>query len=191
MEVERLHRDKPQFKLVVLHADSWKEPFHAGQADDNVDATHSTSGTQLSPPFLVPVQSTCTISNVQNAIPPLCLKRALEQMKCGNLKMLNCGELNMSLDWCAAVDIISAIEFDKSGEHLATGDRGGRVVLFERTDSREVRHPSLPSSDLVEMGFTTSWVYIYSSTRLLMLSNGFHMAATSTKGVGKGRFGGS
>jgi len=37
------------------------------------------------------------------------------------------------------VDIISAIEFDKSGEHLATGDRGGRVVLFERTDGREPR----------------------------------------------------
>ncbi|GKV03552.1 hypothetical protein SLEP1_g15834 [Rubroshorea leprosula] len=32
------------------------------------------------------------------------------------------------------VDIISAIEFDRSGNHLATGDRGGRVVLFERTD---------------------------------------------------------
>lgn len=37
-----------------------------------------------------------------------------------------------------AVDIISAIEFDKSGDHLATGDRGGRVVLFERTDVRDV-----------------------------------------------------
>jgi len=36
------------------------------------------------------------------------------------------------------VDIISAIEFDKSGDHLATGDRGGRVVLFERTDSKDV-----------------------------------------------------
>jgi serine/threonine-protein phosphatase 2A regulatory subunit B len=33
------------------------------------------------------------------------------------------------------VDIISAIEFDNSGNHLATGDRGGRVVLFERTDT--------------------------------------------------------
>lgn len=32
------------------------------------------------------------------------------------------------------VDVISAIEFDKDGDHLATGDRGGRVVLFERTD---------------------------------------------------------
>ncbi|RDY01023.1 Serine/threonine protein phosphatase 2A 55 kDa regulatory subunit B beta isoform [Mucuna pruriens] len=35
------------------------------------------------------------------------------------------------------VDIISAIEFDKSGNHLATGDRGGRVVLFERTDTKD------------------------------------------------------
>ncbi|XP_076881835.1 serine/threonine protein phosphatase 2A 55 kDa regulatory subunit B beta isoform-like isoform X2 [Bidens hawaiensis] len=35
------------------------------------------------------------------------------------------------------VDIISAIEFDKSGDHLATGDRGGRVVFFERTDTKE------------------------------------------------------
>ncbi|XWS70262.1 hypothetical protein CRYUN_Cryun03dG0033500 [Craigia yunnanensis] len=36
-----------------------------------------------------------------------------------------------------SVDIISAIEFDRSGDHLATGDRGGRVVLFERTDTRD------------------------------------------------------
>ncbi|CAI9766124.1 unnamed protein product [Fraxinus pennsylvanica] len=35
------------------------------------------------------------------------------------------------------VDIISAIEFDKTGDHLATGDRGGRVVLFEKTDMKE------------------------------------------------------
>ncbi|CAO2208594.1 unnamed protein product [Urochloa humidicola] len=35
------------------------------------------------------------------------------------------------------VDIISAIEFNKSGHHLATGDRGGRVVLFEITDVKD------------------------------------------------------
>jgi serine/threonine-protein phosphatase 2A regulatory subunit B len=28
-------------------------------------------------------------------------------------------------------DIISAVQFDKTGSHLATGDRGGRVVLFD------------------------------------------------------------
>lgn len=37
-----------------------------------------------------------------------------------------------------SVDIISAIEFDKTGNRLATGDKGGRVVLFERTDNKEV-----------------------------------------------------
>lgn len=31
-------------------------------------------------------------------------------------------------------DIISAVEFDSDGLHLATGDRGGRVVLFERVN---------------------------------------------------------
>ncbi|KAJ4889089.1 serine/threonine-protein phosphatase 2A 55 kDa regulatory subunit B delta isoform-like [Raphanus sativus] len=35
---------------------------------------------------------------------------------------------------CSAVDVISAIQFDNSGDHLATGDRGGRVVLSEITD---------------------------------------------------------
>lgn len=33
---------------------------------------------------------------------------------------------------CDAADVISAVEFDHDGLHLATGDRGGRVVLFER-----------------------------------------------------------
>ncbi|KAF0927156.1 hypothetical protein E2562_030601, partial [Oryza meyeriana var. granulata] len=40
------------------------------------------------------------------------------------------------------IDIISAIEFDKSGDHLATGDRDGRVVLFERTDFRDSKSRS-------------------------------------------------
>lgn len=35
-----------------------------------------------------------------------------------------------------AVDIISAVEFDHSGDILATGDNGGRVVVFERIASR-------------------------------------------------------
>ncbi|PPD78350.1 hypothetical protein GOBAR_DD24726 [Gossypium barbadense] len=35
------------------------------------------------------------------------------------------------------VDIISAIEFNRNSDHLATDDRGGRVVLFERTDTQD------------------------------------------------------
>ncbi|CAA3017244.1 serine threonine phosphatase 2A 55 kDa regulatory subunit B beta isoform isoform X1 [Olea europaea subsp. europaea] len=51
------------------------------------------------------------------------------------------------------VDIISALEFDKTGDHLATGDRGGRVVLFERTDTKE--HGG-NRRDLERMDYTVS-----------------------------------
>jgi hypothetical protein len=37
-------------------------------------------------------------------------------------------------------DLLTAIEFDQDGEYLATGDRGGRVVIFEKGDDiRQVR----------------------------------------------------
>src|SRR3989338_6701142 len=32
------------------------------------------------------------------------------------------------------VDIVSAIEFDTTGQFIAAGDRGGRVVIFERSE---------------------------------------------------------
>lgn len=34
-------------------------------------------------------------------------------------------------------DIISTVEFDQTGDYLATGDRGGRVVLFERNKHKK------------------------------------------------------
>ncbi|CAN1168760.1 Serine/threonine protein phosphatase 2A 55 kDa regulatory subunit B beta isoform [Linum perenne] len=52
------------------------------------------------------------------------------------------------------VDIISAIEFDKTGDHLATGDRGGRVVLFERTDTKD--HGGGSRRDLERMDYQIS-----------------------------------
>jgi len=61
------------------------------------------------------------------------------------------------------VDIISAIEFDKSGDHLATGDRGGRVVLFERTDSgdsasrRELERQDYPVARHPEFCYRTEF----------------------------------
>ena len=37
-----------------------------------------------------------------------------------------------------AADIISTVEFDQTGNYLATGDKGGRVVLFERNETVRV-----------------------------------------------------
>jgi len=34
----------------------------------------------------------------------------------------------------SAADVISTVEFDSTGSYLATGDKGGRVVLFERNE---------------------------------------------------------
>lgn len=45
-----------------------------------------------------------------------------------------------------AADIISTVEFDSTGNYLATGDKGGRVVLFERNEMVRIStshcHPS-------------------------------------------------
>lgn len=35
--------------------------------------------------------------------------------------------------WCVVLaDIISTVEFNENGELLATGDKGGRIVIFQR-----------------------------------------------------------
>ena len=39
-------------------------------------------------------------------------------------------------------DIISTVEFDHTGNYLATGDKGGRVVLFERNETVRINSPS-------------------------------------------------
>lgn len=36
-------------------------------------------------------------------------------------------------------DRISTVEFDKSGDYVAVGDRGGRIVIFETKDGKNVR----------------------------------------------------
>ncbi len=39
-----------------------------------------------------------------------------------------------------AADVISAVEFDADGSYLATGDKGGRVVLFEKVSTQPVSY---------------------------------------------------
>ena len=37
-------------------------------------------------------------------------------------------------------DILTAMNFDKTGEFLALGDRGGRVIVFRYTDLKNSRY---------------------------------------------------
>ena len=48
-----------------------------------------------------------------------------------------------------SADIISTVEFDATGNYLATGDKGGRVVLFERNESVRPLPHRLPLSSLI------------------------------------------
>lgn len=38
----------------------------------------------------------------------------------------------MKVSGFVAADIISCVEFNSNGQLLATGDKGGRVVIFQR-----------------------------------------------------------
>ena len=61
-------------------------------------------------------------------------------------------------DWCrpdafvrdanyfSLADIIATVEFDHTGNYLATGDKGGRVVLFERNETVSHTSPFAPRS---------------------------------------------
>ena len=44
-------------------------------------------------------------------------------------------DLKLSTNMFDSADIISTVEFDHTGNYLATGDKGGRVVLFERNET--------------------------------------------------------
>ncbi|KAG1675988.1 hypothetical protein FOA52_014232 [Chlamydomonas sp. UWO 241] len=86
-------------------------------------------------------------------------------------------------------DVISAVEFDDNGMHLATGDRGGRVVLFERVSpevprgaafeyrymtefqSHEPEFDYLKSLEIEEKINKVRWCRSSNNTRMLLSTN--------------------
>ncbi|ORX66812.1 hypothetical protein DL89DRAFT_275781 [Linderina pennispora] len=52
-------------------------------------------------------------------------------------KFTQCFGDKADLEDVTEADIISTVEFDQTGDYLATGDKGGRVVLFERSDNKQ------------------------------------------------------
>ncbi|KAG0172751.1 protein phosphatase 2A regulatory subunit cdc55 [Apophysomyces sp. BC1034] len=54
-----------------------------------------------------------------------------------NWKFAQCFGDKGDSDDITEADIITTVEFDSTGDYLATGDKGGRVVLFERNDNKK------------------------------------------------------
>lgn len=44
---------------------------------------------------------------------------------------------NVVVEELCDVDLVSAVEFDHSGDFIATGDRGGRVIIYDRSYDQE------------------------------------------------------
>ncbi|KAF8716608.1 hypothetical protein AX14_012288 [Amanita brunnescens Koide BX004] len=54
----------------------------------------------------------------------------------GGWRFAQCFGDKGEVDDITEADIISTVEFDSTGNYLATGDKGGRVVLFERNEMK-------------------------------------------------------
>ncbi|KAL8457867.1 hypothetical protein ACS0TY_034841 [Phlomoides rotata] len=54
------------------------------------------------------------------------------------------------------IDIISSIEFDKNGNHLAVGDRGGRIVIFQDKGGKDDLNKSTPRNELERLDSAVS-----------------------------------
>ncbi|KAK0586664.1 hypothetical protein LWI29_010409 [Acer saccharum] len=54
------------------------------------------------------------------------------------------------------VDIVTAIEFDTSGDYLAVGDRGGRIIIFETKNGKDTPNPHFYRDELEQMDYTST-----------------------------------
>jgi serine/threonine-protein phosphatase 2A regulatory subunit B len=91
-------------------------------------------------------------------------------------------------------DIISAVEFNHDGELLATGDKGGRVVIFQRSrdepttrlcgdynfyatfQSHEPEFDYLKSLEIEEKINEIQWLKQRNASRFLLTTNGEEVA---------------
>ncbi|XVE57166.1 hypothetical protein DITRI_Ditri04bG0070100 [Diplodiscus trichospermus] len=53
------------------------------------------------------------------------------------------------------VDIISAVEFEKSGDYVAVGDRGGRVIIFETKHGKDTAGQHYSRNHLEQLEFVS------------------------------------
>lgn len=98
-------------------------------------------------------------------------KGAMEPSECLNLlNMSSLGEPDASA--ISKHDLLSAMSFDKRGDYLSVGDRGGRVIIFERKiengqedfdyftefQSHTKTYDTLLSSDISEQIKSIEWL---------------------------------
>jgi len=53
----------------------------------------------------------------------------------GTVNIYNLVIFKLKITFLLSADTVSAVEFDLTGNFLATGDHGGRIVIFQKFDS--------------------------------------------------------
>eukprot|EP01080_Neovahlkampfia_damariscottae_P000785 gene785-9035_t len=95
------------------------------------------------------------------------------------------GDSKVGIEDAQEADIISAVEFDKTGDFLAIGDKGGRVVILQRNNnktkaeykvltefqSHEPEFDYLKSLEIEEKINQIRWLNQYQSSQLLLTTN--------------------
>ncbi|KAG5458268.1 MAG: hypothetical protein BJ554DRAFT_1539 [Olpidium bornovanus] len=124
----------------------------------------------------------CVCSFEQICVPSLDLRT---RNLCGSILRLTPASFSYIL-----ADIISTVEFDHTGDYLATGDKGGRVVLFERNEgkkcceykfhaefqSHEPEFDYLKSLEIEEKINKINWCRRQNSSHFLLSTNGARAA---------------
>ncbi|CRK19706.1 hypothetical protein BN1708_000371, partial [Verticillium longisporum] len=89
--------------------------------------------------FITRRPSLVTIALVLNSTPPSALagKMVDSDTNSPTWKFTQCFGDKGDVEDITEADIISTVEFDHTGNYLATGDKGGRVVLFERNETKK------------------------------------------------------
>ncbi|KAJ2099418.1 protein phosphatase 2A regulatory subunit cdc55, partial [Coemansia sp. S100] len=87
-------------------------------------------------------------------------------------KFTQCFGDKADLEDVTEADIISTVEFDHTGDYLATGDKGGRVVLFERNDnSHEPEFDYLKSLEIEEKINRIKWLKPNNNSLYMLTTN--------------------
>nr|XP_023996527.1 serine/threonine-protein phosphatase 2A 55 kDa regulatory subunit B beta isoform-like [Salvelinus alpinus] len=85
-------------------------------------------------------------------------------------------------NYATEADIISTVEFNPSGELLATGDKGGRVVVFQREQEDEdgrIRDPSTITSLRVPVLQNTDLMVEATARRVFSNAHTYHINSIS------------
>ncbi len=115
-------------RLASSHHDPLLRFIIQSAANDIISPLTALAQSSTSKPSWTPTRQAQEDGGSHNALETRARSRTSQRVSSSDMRRVP--RLNSAL----LADIISTVEFDSTGNYLATGDKGGRVVLFERNE---------------------------------------------------------